>query len=168
MNAPQNPYSPTRVDLEASPPGVLQLATRGTRLGAAIIDGLISLAFVFPYMWFSGTFEAAMRGQQMSFTSVLAMGGAGFAFFLLVHGYLLYRSGQTIGKKLLNIAIVTLEGNKPDFLPLVAKRYLPIQLASMIPFVGSFPPMIDVLFIFREDRRCVHDLIAGTRVINAS
>jgi uncharacterized RDD family membrane protein YckC len=26
--------------------------------------------------------------------------------------------------------------------------------------------VIDVLFVFRDDKRCVHDLIAGTKVID--
>ena len=34
-------------------------------------------------------------------------------------------------------------------------------------FLGIVPlfGIVDVLFIFREDRRCIHDMIAGTRVI---
>jgi hypothetical protein len=32
--------------------------------------------------------------------------------------------------------------------------------------VGTFLVLVDVLFIFRKDRRCVHDHIAGTRVVN--
>jgi uncharacterized RDD family membrane protein YckC len=27
--------------------------------------------------------------------------------------------------------------------------------------------IVDALFIFRGDRRCIHDMIAGTRVIEA-
>jgi uncharacterized RDD family membrane protein YckC len=34
-------------------------------------------------------------------------------------------------------------------------------LIGIIPFYG----LVDVLFIFREDKRCIHDLIAGTHVV---
>jgi hypothetical protein len=36
-----------------------------------------------------------------------------------------------------------------------------------VPFVGSFYPLVDVCWIFGEQRRCVHDYIADTIVIRA-
>jgi uncharacterized RDD family membrane protein YckC len=33
--------------------------------------------------------------------------------------------------------------------------------------VGNFVGILDALFIFRSDRRCIHDLIAATRVVRA-
>jgi len=54
-----------------------------------------------------------------------------------------------------------------DFGKLVGLRYVPVWLASSIPFIGGFLALIDILFIFREDRRCVHDMIAGTVVVEA-
>ena len=36
----------------------------------------------------------------------------------------------------------------------------------MIPVIGSFLGLLDVLFIFRQDRRCLHDMVAGTEVIS--
>ena len=83
-----------------------------------------------------------------------------------MHGYLLKKYGQTIGKKLLGISIVTLDGEKPEFWPLILKRYLPLGLVSYTPVVGRFLPTIDALFIFGKDKRCVHDFIAGTMVVN--
>jgi hypothetical protein len=38
----------------------------------------------------------------------------------------------------------------------------------LIPGVGRWMPLIEILFIFGEERRCVHDLIAGTKVVIAS
>jgi len=42
-----------------------------------------------------------------------------------------------------------------------------MYLISAIPVVGSFFVLIDTLLVFRADRRCVHDLIAGTKVVKA-
>ena len=41
-----------------------QLAGRGKRLGAAIIDTLILLAVVMPMMWVGGYFSAAMEAAS--------------------------------------------------------------------------------------------------------
>jgi uncharacterized RDD family membrane protein YckC len=39
------------------------------------------------------------------------------------------------------------------------------MVLQQIPVVNFILPLLDALFIFREDRRCIHDLIAGTKVI---
>ncbi|WP_035052057.1 RDD family protein [Andreprevotia chitinilytica] len=168
MDTPLNPYAPTQTDLEESADGELTLASRGNRFAAALIDGLIGFALVAPYFWFAGIWAAAAQGQQPPFSQLLLIGAFGFVGFVLVHGYLLNRYGQTVGKRVLKIKIVTLDGEKPEFLPLIAKRYLIIHLCGLIPFVGKLASLIDVMFIFRGNRRCLHDLIAGTIVVNAS
>jgi uncharacterized RDD family membrane protein YckC len=38
----------------------------------------------------------------------------------------------------------------------------------LLPTVGPFAGLIDVLFIFLKDRRCLHDHIAGTVVVRAT
>jgi uncharacterized RDD family membrane protein YckC len=100
---------------------------------------------------------------EMIFQSVLGM-----ALFLLVHGYLLATQGQTFGKMLLSVRIVDFETT--EILPLgklVGLRLVPIWIVSMIPYIGGLLCLIDVLFIFGDDRRCIHDLIAGTKVVQA-
>jgi hypothetical protein len=36
----------------------------------------------------------------------------------------------------------------------------------MVPCVGGLFPWIDALYIFGEERRCLHDLMAGTKVLD--
>jgi hypothetical protein len=36
---------------------------------------------------------------------------------------------------------------------------------SLAPGIGRFIAIIDCAFIFGRQKRCVHDLIAGTRVV---
>jgi uncharacterized RDD family membrane protein YckC len=38
-------------------------------------------------------------------------------------------------------------------------------MVEQIPLVGLLFWLVDSCFIFREDQRCLHDLVAGTRVI---
>ena len=106
-----------------------------------------------------------MSGQQPGLAWQIGIGLSGFVCFLLVNGYLLNRSGQTVAKRLLGLRIVDLNGNKPEFFRLAGLRYGVGQLAAMIPIVNMIYGLADALFIFREDRRCIHDLIAGTRVV---
>lgn len=166
----QSPYRPpeaTLVDSEDS----AELAGRGIRLGAAFLDGLLMLVIMMPVMFAGGYFQAVMAagstGEQLPLMTLLLWALIGFVLFVVVQSYPLAQWGQTWGKKLLAIKIVDLEGQKPPLMKLLALRYLPVQVIVNVPMIGPLAALVNVLFIFREDRRCVHDLIAGTRVVVA-
>ena len=86
--------------------------------------------------------------------------------FFVLHGALLYQRGQTIGKRIMGIAIVTLDNQKPAFFPLIAQRYMSQWLMGMVPVVGLLLRLVDIVLIFRADKRCLHDIIAKTKVID--
>jgi uncharacterized RDD family membrane protein YckC len=170
----ENPYQTPQSDVSNPPPlpsEYNQLAGRWERLGAAIVDGLILLVITAPLMYFGGYFNAAMeaaqRGQQLGIGQTLLWTAIGFVIFAAVQAYPLNLNGQTWGKKLLDIKIVDLAGSKPELATLFLKRYLPIHAISAIPIAGGIFGLVNVLFIFRADKRCIHDLIAGTRVVSA-
>ena len=104
--------------------------------------------------------ERAARKQLLLF--LLLFGG-----FQCVQYYLISTSGQSIGKKLLGIRIVTEEGRPVGFWDGVVKREWGIAALSSIPINGGFIGMYDTLSIFRADRRMLHDRIAGTVVVIA-
>ena len=163
-----NPYSaPSAAVADVAPAGSQELAGRGMRLAAAIIDALILLVIMIPLMVMGGYFRGFMTGEQPGMATQLMWAALGFVIFVLVQGYPLSQSGQTWGKKALKMKIVDLDGRQPSFATLIAKRYLPVQAISAVPVVGGLFGLVNVLFIFREDRRCIHDLIAGTRVVVA-
>ena len=91
----------------------------------------------------------------------------GLAIFAVIHSYPLHENGQTWGKKLLSIRIVDLQGNKPPLTDLLLKRYLPTHAMANVPCVGGLYALVDSLMIFRQDQRCLHDLIASTRVVRS-
>ncbi len=161
-----NPYTPPSADLSTpNTSQTIELATRGKRLGAAIIDCLISMAIIFPLMYFTGGFEAIRQGQENSMTYTLIFGLVGFIIFILIHGRLLYLYGQTVGKRALGIKISDLDGNLPTLTRHIVPRYVFATVLAYIPVVGSLLSIIDVLFIFGKNRRCVHDYVAQTIVI---
>ncbi len=166
----QNPYrGPDAAVAEFSSGD--ELAGRGARLGAVIIDVIIMLVIITPLMYVGGYWTAAMAaaqsGQQVGFGTTLMWAAISFVVFAVVQGFPLNATGQTWGKKALKIKIVDLQGGKPPLGRLLGMRYLPIQVASNIPFLGPVLAIVNVLLIFRNDRRCGHDLIAGTRVVHA-
>lgn len=164
-----NPYTPPEASLSGEPDTENgELASRGQRFGAAFVDGLLAIAWSVPLMYAFGIFEYQNQGEEPPFSTMLLFGALGFLIFTLIHGYLLHKNGQTIGKKLLSIRITDLNDNVPPLSKLLGWRYLPISVVSLIPVVGTFLPLVDALFVFRSDRRCIHDLIAGTKVVQVA
>jgi len=162
-----DPYQPPATELRA--PAQLgrdgeTLASRESRFAAALIDGFIILALVLPLQWKMGMFE---KSEANNLVTTVAWGAAGFLLTLLIEGYFLATRAQSLGKMALKIKIVTLDGKNADLKRIVLLRMLPVSLVSMIPTVGVVLSMVDPLLIFRDDRRCVHDHIAGTRVVKA-
>ncbi len=73
--------------------------------------------------------------------------------------------GRTLGKYCVNTQVVNLQGEAPGWLQGVILRSWLIGLLNMVPFFG----LLDAAWIFsNESNRCLHDLIAGTYVIEAS
>lgn len=163
-----NLYAPpeARVD-DVHADGDLDLAGRGTRLGAAIVDGLIQGAVFWLMMLFVFRISflemaAVTIGKQV----LLQIGG--IAIFLILNGYLLARNGQTIAKKLLNIKIVRSDGSAAGIGRIVLLRLAPVWLMTLIPVVGMLVVgLVDPLLIFRQSRKCLHDTIADTIVVKA-
>jgi uncharacterized RDD family membrane protein YckC len=163
-----NPYSAPKTDLsEQRAPDEAELAGRGRRLGAAILDTIIMVALTFvPILMFMGGWSAYIaKAQEGSYMFTLLGTIFGFVMYLLVNGYFLAKDGQSIGKKILGIKIVRTDGSKADFTRIVTRRLLPVQACNLIPVVGPFLPVIDALLIFRNSKKCIHDDIADTVVI---
>jgi uncharacterized RDD family membrane protein YckC len=142
------------------------LAGRGKRLGGVIIDALIVAVILVPILFVTGAFRLIFGGEY-SFGRQAGYGLLACGIWLVLNGSLLARSGQTIGKKAVGTKIVDLSGALPPFGKLVALRYVLPFLIAQIPFLGGLFGLIDALFIFGNERRCIHDYLAGTRVVEA-
>ena len=131
----------------------MELATRKQRFLAALAD-----AFVVGVPYILGSLDAVP-------TPLRLLGVVASLVLLCVQLYMVATQGQSVGKKLLGTRIVmkdTMENG--GFVVNVLKRGFLNGLLSLIP--GYF--LVDSLFVFREDRRCIHDMIAGTVVVQAS
>jgi uncharacterized RDD family membrane protein YckC len=146
-----------------------QLATRWQRFLGALIDSLIGLPLFFIagvavgiVLVFAG-FETDSDQFRLAAKVVGLAAGAGV--FVALHGYLLATRGQTIGKYLLKTQIVSDSGDLVPLHWLIVKRYLPIWVVAQFPLVGPLFAIANYAAIFREERKCFHDQIAGTKVI---
>jgi uncharacterized RDD family membrane protein YckC len=99
----------------------------------------------------------------------LRVGLLGVVGYLLVNGVLLWRYGQTLGKRLVKIKIVDHEsGQVPAVWKLIVLRapFFPLMHATLIGF--WYLLALDLLTGLRADRRCIHDWVSGTRVVVAA
>ena len=86
------------------------------------------------------------------------------AVTLVCQIYLLSSQGQTLGKKVVNIRIVKVNTCvNGGFATNVLLRMILNGVLGIIPFYG----LVDILFIFRKDRRCIHDFIAGIHMVDS-
>ncbi len=162
-----NPYAAPESRI-LSPPPLMQedeLADRGMRLAAYFIDLGFYLAAIIPGVIIivlaasSNDDAIADAGILVIFTGLL-----GFGIYNCV---LLHRNAQTLGKKLMSIKIVRVNGSRAGLMRIFFLRGLPIGILNAIPLIGYIFALVDPLMIFRNDQRCLHDLIADTIVIKA-
>ncbi len=144
----------------------VELASRWRRLAAAVIDAVLVPALSFFLVMITGTVEDAedfVDATWMLHVLLLAI-----AAYLLLNGVLLWRRGQTIGKALLGIAVhAVADPSQPaPFWKLVALRawFFALLFVVVVPWFALLP-LVDQLLIFRNNRRCLHDLVAGTIVV---
>jgi uncharacterized RDD family membrane protein YckC len=99
----------------------------------------------------------------------LALVGIGFItalIYAIVNWVLISTSGQSVGKKLVGTRIVKFDtGALPGFLYGVVLRIWVMGLISAC--IGACAVILDGAIIFGQERRCLHDYIASTKVIVA-
>lgn len=169
--ASANPYAAPHAAVRDLQIEHLALASRLSRLGAVVLDAiLISLpvsAVMIAYDDQIATWVIQPEGMSSTAGAALVVASVLTLALFVYQLWLLHRSGQTLGKKLLGIKIVRSDGSRAGLGRIIGLRYLVPTLIGMIPYVGWLFSIIDPLFIFAEDRRCLHDRIADTIVVNA-
>ena len=163
----ENIYEPPTSDVRVESTEQNELASRWKRLWASLLDSLILMLIILPVMYFTGGFEGVSAGVQPSMGYSLLMGLFGLIVFVLVNGKLLVDNGQTIGKKILGIKIITDNGELPTLKEHLLKRYAVFFLPGQIPLVGQIFSIVNVVFIFGKQKRCIHDIAGGTKVVTA-
>ncbi len=129
-------------------------ARRFTRWLGALIDSMVMIIAMFAAL-------AVMNPRSAEEVNLIVYGTLGAV--LLLQSILIAMSGQSIGKMILGTKIVNKNDDEiPNFFRAVIVRLWFQVLLGLLPMYH----LIDALCIFGEERRCLHDMMAGTRVIN--
>jgi uncharacterized RDD family membrane protein YckC len=167
---------PVKNDREAMDPYFSQdtyeveSASRLSRLGAKVVDAVVGFA---PLGAVAIFIPSAMRtggfGPLMLF---IVLAGVITVALLITQIVLLVQNGQTIGKKVLGIRMITSDGDTPSIWRVIFLRWLPFAVVAVVLEMmlkvrgsGNLIYLVDGLLIFQPNRRCLHDLFADTHVI---
>ena len=141
-----------------------RFGTVGIRIGAAILDGIISIIIAIPFIIvIQPSTDGAAYGLGLMLTIIL--------WLLLVVVTTVY--GASPGKLILGLRITGEDGvTTPIDMPTSARRYLP-TLVGLIPLVGGLISLAiavtNLVFVSNDhERRSVYDRIGGTRVVYAN
>lgn len=161
VRQPFNPYSaPAAPVSQSEVVATVTPASRWKRLGAYLLDTIAFFVVLFPAFLVDGLGRS--EDSRMSTAAGLLI-LAGLVALLVIDLILLHRHGQTVGKRLCGIRVVRSNGQRTGLGRLFGVRYLLAQgVLGVVPFFS----LIDALFIFGQDKRCLHDLIADTTVVD--
>ncbi len=160
--------------MSAAPGADTTLAHPGIRMLAALVDGFLeSLCWLPTSQAVMSSLGALISAGQISPQDVIeAVTGSitrsvpYLIGLVLLQAALLTMRGQTVGKILTRIRVVREpDGSHAGFLHgFFLRGFLP-RCFRHVPIIGVLFWFVDSCFIFRDDRRCLHDLMAGTKVV---
>jgi uncharacterized RDD family membrane protein YckC len=177
-SAGASPYAAPRAHVAdaAYDEGDVVLAGRIARLLAVVADTAISLIPV-ALLFFAGMRQLRMssigvQGLSTGAMTAVLLALAMLAAIVVVNIVLLVRHGQTVGKRLIGIRIVRPDGSRAGFWRIFLLRSMLIAFVQRIlqavhPLLAVAFVLTDILMIFGENRRCLHDIVADTIVVEA-
>jgi len=169
-----NPYASPEGSYEPQPlESRSRIAGLDKRFLGALVDGMAGLALLGPGIAMvvaSGAIGDEGGGDSPELALLGAVvAGVGFLALMGIQIYLLATSGQSIGKYVVKTQIVDFDTRRPaDFVHTFVLRAFVNGLIGAIPCVGRIYTLVDILFIFGQDYRCLHDKLANTVVVDIS
>jgi uncharacterized RDD family membrane protein YckC len=148
-----------------SVPGVLDLAGLSRRFRAVIVDGFAILVMAWVLMLGLGL-VAALLSSAMSEGSEFVMLAVMLLFYPLMLGLpivyealMLRLRGQTLGKLMMGVRVVTPEGGELTWGQAWGRAGMRAVLGGCCALIDAVPAMFD------KDKKCIHDMVAKTRVV---
>ncbi|QSQ18206.1 RDD family protein [Myxococcus landrumensis] len=141
------------------------LASRRDRFWANLVDSLFVTipllgGIIMPIIAFS---DSAKGGPDDFGVFLLLSPLLVLVVTLGIQIAMVVKTGQSLGKRWRGIRVIRMNGQPITLVRLALLRnLLPVWLSQVTGVFG----LIDALFIFREDHRCLHDHLADTQVVN--
>jgi uncharacterized RDD family membrane protein YckC len=146
-----NPYAaPQAGDIYGAAASTEPAATAGARFMARFLDGVIETAPIAIGM----VLALVMSTEDSPALVPMALGYLAFLGFWIYQTVRLIKTGQTLGKKWAGVKVVRLDGSLASF----GNHFLRGLVFGVLG-------IISIVFIFRADRRCLHDMAGETKVI---
>lgn len=147
----------------------LRMASVGKRLLGAIVDVIFTNVLLGPgfvVMFAGGAFQAFDRNPALILAgSVLFI--VGFFASIVIQMMVMKNRSQSIGKYLMKTQVVDYQSGMPArFTQVFWIRSFLNTVVSLLFCVGLLYAIVDACFIYSSQHRCLHDLIAGTIVID--
>jgi uncharacterized RDD family membrane protein YckC len=141
----------------------------GERTGAAFVDLGISITVFGASIWIATIFFAIGGTAPIVIGILLIVAGIAVA---LLHTTLLMarkgaRNGQSIGKRALEVRVVTDEG-EPVGLGTCLVREVAVKQFGTLITAGLFLPVDYLWPLFDDEGRAIHDIVAETRLVPAA
>ncbi len=144
-----------------------RLGTRGARFLANLLDQVVILVPLVIAPVLVGVFGRTAAGHENPYLGallVVGMGG-GLVVGAIVQLVAQLRWDQSVGKRLLKLKVVRVNGAPMELWRLLILRNLVLQaLVQLCGLVG----LLDALMIFGAEQRCLHDYLADSIVIDVS
>lgn len=164
---PTNPYSAPQSELgqALSTQPEPELAGRGVRFGAHILDMVLWWLGALPGFVVMTAIQGHASGSALEVVGPAIM-AVGVTAVAVLNWVWITQSGQSIAKRMLKLQIRRIDGSPCGFVHGVVLRSWVMTIVNAICPLGGFLAIADGLFIFGEERRCLHDLVASTKVVN--
>ncbi len=144
-----------------------ELASRGDRFVANLVDHVVVIFLPIAAAIIIGFTAASAKGRDDSdgfFAVLLVVVLGAFAAGLAAQLIAQVSWGQSIGKRLTGIKVVRTDGSQIELWRLLLLRNLVMSvLANAFGLIG----LVDALLIFTDARRCIHDYLADSIVVEA-
>ncbi|MCI2228507.1 RDD family protein [Polaribacter sp. MSW13] len=162
------------------------LANVGQRLVAFLVDNLLKFAYIYFIIavFDFNLFNDSLKGDQWSIKAIDVLVFLPITFYSLYSEILM--NGQTIGKKLLKIRVINVDGFKPSTTDYIIRWFLRIvdfnlfsliyiymaslglsSLYMLLMLIFIFGKLVGfVLILFTDKNQRFGDIIADTVVIN--
>ena len=137
---------------------VLNLAGAGKRFVALLIDRLIVFVPVYGLFLFGMIASADAKGEPNPWVLLLVIP---VIFAMPVYEALMmqHRNGQTLGKKAMGIRVVRADGSAVTAGQSWGRAFMRLLLEGCISIIDYIPAY------FTDQKTTIHDMAAGTRVI---